>query len=318
MMGYLLGIDGGGTKTIGVLADRSGRVLARAVSGPGNYLKVGLPAVERSFTEIIHGVLDEAGVDREARIDGLCAGLAGADRPRDRRIIRALFRRLVGTRVILTENDARITLVGATEGRPGLIVIAGTGSVAMGMNRAGELARAGGWGHLIGDEGSGYDIGRRAMIAALHSYDGRSRKTLLEPTVVKTLRLRKIEDLVTRVYSRGMAPDEVAALFPRVVEAAQKGDGIARHLLEDAGRDLAATAGAVIRRLRMERTAAIVALSGGVFRARGPLYDAFCTAVRAVAPNAQITEPKHPPEIGAVALARARLERISVAQAFEK
>src|SRR5262245_26407409 len=105
-MGYILGIDGGGTKTTGVLTDREGRVLARADGGPGNYMKVGLAAVRRTFTDVIRDLRRGAGLGRSARIDGLCAGLAGADRPQDRKTMRELFQSLVDTPVILTENDA--------------------------------------------------------------------------------------------------------------------------------------------------------------------------------------------------------------------
>ncbi|MBI1745077.1 MAG: hypothetical protein HYR55_00625 [Acidobacteria bacterium] len=315
-MGYLLGIDGGGTKTTVVLADRRGHVLACSVGGPGNYLKVGLPAVRRSFAEAIGHVLKMAGVGNGAPIDGVCAGLAGADRPRDRKIIRALLAGLINTRRIMVENDARITLIGACRGRPGVIVIAGTGSVALGMNAAGKLVRAGGWGHVLGDEGSGYDIGRRAMMAALQSHDGRGRKTLLELMVVKSLRLKKLEDLVTYVYSRGMPPDEVAAFYSLVVEAARRGDAVAAHLLGKAGQDLGQAACAVVEQLRLNDKRPIVAVSGGVFKVRGILYRAFCACLRKAAPQSQIIEPKHPPEIGALALLRARLDRTPVTETF--
>jgi len=316
-MGYLIGIDGGGTKTTGVLADRDGRVLARATGGPGNYLKVGREAVRRAFAQVIGSLRRAAGLGHGAPVDGLCAGLAGADRPRDRKILMALFRDLVDTPVILLESDARITLAGAIEGHPGLIVIAGTGSVAMGVNARGEYVRAGGWGHIVGDEGSGYDIGRRAMALALQSYDGRIPGSRLEEAVQQALQLRNMPDLVTRVYARGLPADQVAALYPAVIEAAARGDAAARALLTSAGEVLCDTAMAVIRKLGMpRREAVLVALSGGVFKVRGHVYRAFRRALRRQRPHARVIEPRHPPEVGAVALVRARLEGRPLEEVF--
>jgi N-acetylglucosamine kinase-like BadF-type ATPase len=310
-MGYILGIDGGGTKTTCVLATDEGVVLARAVSGPGNYLKVGVDVVKESFRTAIHAVCRQAGVN-PPRIDAVCAGLAGAERPRDRKTLRGAFQEIVSAKKIFLETDAYITLIAATEGKPGLIVIAGTGSVAMGMNAQGERARAGGWGHIIGDEGSGYDIGRKAMVTALHSYDGRIKKTILEERILQALTLRKMEDLISLVYSGKISPDKIAALYPVVINAAQQGDAAAIDLLRQAGRELGKIATAVIGRLHMQRARLALAISGGVFKAGGVLLTSFTQTVRRVARRAEIIAPRHPPEIGAVALALWRLKGFQV------
>lgn len=308
MDGYVLGIDGGGTKTVCVLASDEGRVISRAVAGPGNYLKVGLPAARQSFHTCIHNAIKQAGLGK-IKPAAVCAGLAGADRESDRRLMRQLFKELVGATHTIIESDAYITLMGATEGSPGVIVIAGTGSVAMGMNSRGQRARAGGWGHIIGDEGSGYDIGRKAIVAAFRSYDGRGRKTILEKKIVGFLKLKKIEDIVSLVYNKKMPPDQFAALYPLVHMAARENDPMARQLLSEAGRELSVTTTAVIKRLAMENTQVCVAVSGGVFKWRGRLFSTFSRAVKAVARKARIIEPLHPPEMGAVLLAIKTLAR---------
>ncbi len=306
MPSYLLGLDGGGTKTVCVIATRNARVLSRAIAGPGNYLKVGLAKARQSFRSAILNAAKQAGL-RKLEFSSVCAGLAGADREHDRYLMHRLLGHLVISNRILVESDAYITLVGATDGKPGIIVISGTGSVAMGVNQKGERRRSGGWGHLLGDEGSGYDVGRNAMIASLKSHDGRGEKTLLTERIMNVLHLNNIEELVTLVYRQKMTPTQVASLFPVVLEAAQQNDEVAIELLRRAGKELGETTNAVIKQLRMQHLRVPIAVSGGLFRAGGILLKSFQRTVRKVVCRADFIEPAHPPEIGAVLLARAAL-----------
>ncbi|MBI4482089.1 MAG: ATPase [Acidobacteria bacterium] len=310
-MNYLLGIDGGGTKTTCVLASEKGEAVRRVTAGPSNYHKVGLEMARASLSQAIADAT--WGLSAGDSLLALCAGLAGAGRPAERERLREVFRELVTARQLYVVEDITIALFGGTGGRPGVAVIAGTGSNCMGVNALGDTARAGGWGHLLGDEGSGYWIAQRALRAAIASYDGRGDKSVLETSLVQALQLASLHDLVDRVYAQhpgsrqGMGPDEFAALYPVVVQAAEAGDVVSLRILEEAGRELGSAVLAVARRLRMLEEAFPLACIGGVFQQGARVRDALAATLLPAAPRATLIDPVHPPEMGAVLLALSKL-----------
>lgn len=298
----VLGIDGGGTKTICVAADLDGRIIGKGVSGPANYLKEGLYTSKMSLSEAIERALQEAGRDRLS-VQMVCAGIAGMGRSNDRLIMKKSFAEIVPNARLILETDAFITLVGATEYLPGVIVISGTGSIAMGLNEQGEVARAGGWGHILGDEGSGYDIARRGMAAALHDYDGRGPETLITKMIVDELYLANVEELIGLFYGSESSPRRIAGIYPLVLEAAEEGDMVASNLIEQAASALTEAAVAVIRKLGMESSIFPIALSGGVFRNSPSLRNTFQRILTTQVPGAHLIDPLHSPEIGALLVA---------------
>ncbi len=298
----ILGIDGGGTKTVCLAADTDGRILGKGMSGPSNYLKEGLYTSKMSLGESIEQALQEAGSDR-LKVQVVCAGLAGVGRANDRLIMKKLFAEIVPNARLILETDAFITLVGATEYQPGVIVISGTGSIAMGINQKGEVSRAGGWGHILGDEGSGYDIARRGMVAALHDFDGRGPETLISKMIVEELYLTNVEELIGLFYGGESSPRRIAGLYPLILEAAEEGDAVACKLLEQAASALVKSAIAVIRKLQMESLIFPIALSGGVFRNSVRLRNSFQRLLAAQVPGGHLIDPLHPPEVGALLVA---------------
>lgn len=306
-MRYILGIDGGGVKTICLAADEAGRVLGRGTAGPSNYLKEGLYSAKLSLRQAIDTALTESKV-KPKEVKAVCAGLAGMDRPTDRRIIRQVFEELLPGAKLILDNDACIALIGATEGEPGIIAISGTGSIALGLNREGQMARSGGWGHILGDEGSGYEIARRGLMAILKDVDGRGPKTLLRERLTRELYLSSVEELIPVFYGGQMTPSRIAALYPLVLQAAEEGDEVAANLLEEAAVQLAETAWAVIRKLEMQEDRFPLAVSGGVFKSSPLIRNRFLERITRQAPQAEPVEPKHPPELGAILLAKAVLE----------
>lgn len=300
---YLLGIDGGGTKTVCLVTDTEGRVLGRGTGGPSNYLKEGLYITKQSLQQAMGEALDDAGVGGE-QVEVLCAGLAGVSRREDREIVGRMLRELLPVRRLLLEIDAYVALAGATEGRPGVILVSGTGSIAFGVNPRGERARAGGWGHLVGDEGSGFDLARRGLMAALRDYDGRGRPTILREKFAREFYLREFDELIPPLYSGAMTPSRVAALYPIVLEAAQEGDAVARELMREAAGALVELVEAVVRRLSMDQDPFPLALSGGVFRGEG-LREELKGLLAGRLPRGQLITPRHPPEMGAILAARA-------------
>src|SRR5712692_5651457 len=177
---HVLGIDAGGTKTVGLLADERGTIISEA-RGPGANLHV---AGELAVEKVLHEVMEQAIGDRPIIPAAICLGIAGVDREDEAQTVRAIMRRIGYKSRVLVVNDALIALVSGARDDPGIVVIAGTGSIAYGRNAAGEAARAGGWGHMIGDEGSGYWIGRESLAAVMRAGDGRGPETGLTAEIL--------------------------------------------------------------------------------------------------------------------------------------
>jgi N-acetylglucosamine kinase len=257
---YVVGIDAGGTKTVGLLADETGQVLSEARGSGANLQTHGELEVEKVFD----GLLETLG--REHSIAAVCLGIAGVDRPHDEHVIRDILRRLGFRATARVVNDAAIALAAGAPERTGIVILAGTGSIAYGADRAGKTARAGGYGFLLADEGSGYWLGHQALRAAVRAWDGRGEPTRLMELLFETLEVGSVPDLVPRVYERGLPKHRIAALAPLVQRAADEGDAVARELLGQAARELALCARSVARQLQLGSDPYPVVLAGGVFR----------------------------------------------------
>jgi len=298
-MDYVLGVDGGGTNTMCIIADREGNILSRGVAGPSNYLVVGERGTKQAIESAVKAAITKCGV-QISRFRVACLGMAGAGRPIGCAVIKRIMDELNIADKVLVESDAAIALAGATACGYGVVVIAGTGAIAFGINRKGEERRAGGWGHILGDEGGGYDIGRKAMMAAIRAYDGRGKETTLVSRLINHFKLTTMDKLVERVYVDGMKRNEIAALVPLVAEAAREGDEVARGILEEAGKELGLAATAVIKGLHMENDEFDVAFVGGVFNAGEAILNPFKQTVKMAAPKSRVIPPRFEPAIGAV------------------
>lgn len=304
-MPWVLGLDGGGTKTIALVANEKGGVLGRGEAGPANYHTAGLGPASEAIRKAVRDAIDDAGLISSA-INAAFFALAGVDRPSDRQVMAGIIGSLGLNCPLHLDHDASAALAGATSGKPGVVVIAGTGSIAFGEDGQGNRVRAGGYGPLLGDEGSGYDIGRKALIAALRAEDGRSPSTALTQRIKQRFMLDKITDLINLVYGNPapLQRPQIAALAPMVVEAAQDGDAIAREILRVGGRELGLLAAAVLQQLQWERgTTVPVAGSGGVFAAGNILGLPMHQVIKSAWPQAEIVTPRHTPTYGAVLLA---------------
>ena len=306
-MTCFLGIDGGGTRTAAWLADAEGKLLGCAESGPSNPHKVGLAAAEREIMKAFRTCLQKAGFPRSAAralrppvLSAVCAGIAGVGRRALHRPLLAWMRRHIPARHYRLTSDAAIALAAAVRDAAGIIVIAGTGSIAYARDDQGELLRAGGWGVPFDDRGSGYDLGRKAVAAALEAFDGRGPQTILMDRICRDLDIGDI----TAVVSQQLEPQQVAALFPLVTEAAREGDLVARHLCDDAARDLAQLAAALLKRTGWTRRATPVVTTGGVFKSSILIRRAFARHLRRYSPLARVERLERPPVEGALWLAR--------------
>jgi N-acetylglucosamine kinase len=301
---HVLGIDAGGTKTVCLLADAHGAILADA-RGPGANLHA---AGELAVEKVLHEVMEEAIGDREIAPAAICLGIAGVDRADEAQIVRAIMRRIGYKSRVLVVNDALIALVAGARDDPGIVIIAGTGSIAYGRNEAGEAARAGGWGHMIGDEGSGYWIGREALAAVMRGADGRGPETALAAEILGHFGVADVSRLPRIVYDREMPRMSVAELGPIVQSVASGGDAVAMRILERAAEELVLAARSVTSRLEMRGDAFTFFLAGGVFRVVPWLAGELPRRLVEVAPRSQVQVLQAEPAVGAVwlALAEAR------------
>jgi glucosamine kinase len=294
-----LGIDGGGSKTSCVIGDDNS-VLGTGKSGGSNVIRVGETQARESLGTAIRAACAEAKII-PSQIKKTCVGIAGGARPEIANVVRRLLLELVGGEIEVV-GDQVIAMEAAFGGGPGVIVIAGTGSIAYGRNANGKLARAGGWGFSISDEGSGHWIGRAAVTASLRAYDqaGHERTSPLLESIMKFWDVSLVEQLVLTANS---APD-FAALLPTVLSAAEAGDHIARNVLTHAGSELAALAGIVIDRIFAKDESLPVAASGGVFYNCALVRQIFYESIRATHPQALRNTAVIDPVKGALALAR--------------
>jgi N-acetylmuramic acid 6-phosphate etherase len=303
-----IGVDGGGTHTRAVAAGADLVPAGRGSAGPANAATRPLPRVVDAVTEAVSDAARAAGID-PADAAGIACGLAGLDTAGIAGRVTTALDGLYGAGKVLVTNDARIALAGAVAGPvdgPGVVLIAGTGAIAFGRGQDGSEARAGGWGPVLGDEGSGYAIARRGLAAVVRSLDGRGPATKIRELLFASEGTSSSDELLHRIYRTDGGAADVAAYFPLVTAAAKAGDAVALSILAEARDELALTVEAVIRKLGLEREAFDVAAVGGVFSAGELILGPLRERIRAVAPGARLHLPVHPPEIGAVRLAVAR------------
>jgi N-acetylglucosamine kinase-like BadF-type ATPase len=299
-----LGVDGGGTNTRAALVDAEGVVRGEGRAEAANFHRVGLSTAVANIVQAVDEACAEAGIGR-AEIVGACCGLAGVGNAKHRRQMHDALGEALGIGDLKVETDARVALAGATDLGPGVVIIAGTGSIAYGVNERGEFARAGGWGPAMGDEGSGYYIGRRALEAVVSAWDHRSPATSMTEPVCRHFGVGSPPELPAAIYE---APQrvmrEIAQLAKIVVREARSGDEAARAILTDAGIELARAVIAVVERLKMQAETFRIAYVGGVFEAGELIIKPMREAIGLVASHAFVAPPLLPPVLGAAQLAR--------------
>ena len=296
---HVIGIDAGGSKTVALLADGDGRILGEGRSSGANLHTEGELQVEK----VLHSVIEQATSGRADVIDAACLGIAGVDREGDSRVIRDIMRRLGFRSHVLIVNDALIALVAGAGASPGVVVISGTGSIAYGVSHRGLAARAGGWGPTLGDEGSGYWIGRRALEAVMRDVDGRGPRTQLTEKVLEFFKLTRPELLVSEIYQQPEGRREIASLAPLTDQARMDGDVVAAEIMIDAADELAKAASSVIFRLDMRGERFPILLAGGMLKRSGWLASEVARRMAEVAPRSEVRPLINEPVLGAVRLA---------------
>jgi N-acetylglucosamine kinase-like BadF-type ATPase len=298
----VLGVDAGGTKTVCQLADDEGRVLAD-VRGPSAHLpSLGPSGVQAVLGELIARAL----AGQAGRPRAICLGMSGVDQPREAEAIRRVLTSLGQHAQALVVNDALIALEAGAPGQPGVVVIAGTGSIAYGRDAQHRAARTGGWGYVLADEGSGFWLGRQALRAVVRAADGRGRATALTPRVLAHYRVQRPKDLAREIYHGGVKPSAIATLAADVQAAASEGDAVAQHIIEVAAAELALMAESVVTRLHLSEGP--IVLAGGIFKVAPALAAALAAELARRTPHAAVRGLEVEPAYGAVLLALALVE----------
>jgi N-acetylglucosamine kinase-like BadF-type ATPase len=294
MSKWFLGVDGGQSSTVALIGDETGCVVGVGRAGPCNH--VSHEESRTKYREAIGGAVDAALKSAkltQIRFEAACLGLSGGPGDKD-----ALTREIVQASRYIFTHDAHVALIGAAGGKPGVIVIAGTGSIAYGKNAAGKTARAGGWGYIFGDEGSAFDLVRQALRAALRHEEGWGPETALRRHLLRNTGAASINEVLHLFYTPDYPRAKVAAMAPLVDEAANAGDAVARDILGDAARSLAALAEAVETQLYPGEEYGNIYYSGGVFKS-ALLLERF-QAVMEMGGLRKVAPPLYPPAAGAL------------------
>lgn len=302
MARYILGIDGGGTKTEVAVATDTGEIISKAYSGPSNWTTTPRKVAIENIIEGIESALRQI---PNIKISLISAGVAGVAKKEWE--LRDFLRSLNISDDVIVTTDAHIALAGALLDTEGIIVIAGTGSIGYGRRNNIEK-RTGGWGYLLGDEGSAYDVGRRGIIAGLKAYDGRGEETVLLDMIYEYLGTGEMEALIKIIYEK--AKDIISGFARYVVKAGELGDKVALEILKSAAYELSLLAISTAEGLGYQGEDRFnIAYTGGFFKARDIVIDSFTRHIREKFPNVNIFPAKAEPIVGAILIAQRYLEK---------
>lgn len=286
------GVDAGGTATKCLLLNTEGQIIAEQKGPPGNY-QAGAEAAAEAIKTTLQEAMAKAGLDR---IAALGIGIAGAGRRPDQAKMEESLGRLAGVDRYALTDDGEIAVLGAHGGQPGIVLIAGTGSIAYGLRRDGQKVRSGGWGALLGDEGSGYWIGLQAVRRVIRAAEGRAEQTALAQTVREELGITSLEALPALVCQNTLGRKEIAALVPAVLATARHGDPAATEIINAALEELVLLVQAVAKRMDFPVTK--VAVTGGIFS--DPDFSTAFKRRLAASCGLETIEPSFSPVVGGV------------------
>lgn len=306
-MDYVLGVDGGGTKTLARITDTNGKTVVESLSGSGNYKSVGKAAAINNIEKVVIDSAKKIGLPNRFTFEQACFGLSGLDSPKDEKI----YRQLIGdsrikdflNRDIVICNDSKIGLLAGSDEKNAIMIICGTGSNCYGINEEGKEAKANGWDYILGDEGSGFSIGLKALKAVMRCYDGRSCTTLLKKVILEELDLKDISELIEWTYQEPFGVDRFAALAKTVCRTAALGDAQSLRILEEEAEEATLTVSTVVKKLGLEEKKFDLVLVGSVFRCKKFFRDNFEKKLKSRFKNINFKPLTEKPVKGAIKLA---------------
>ncbi len=298
----LIGIDGGGTKTHCVITDFNLEKQFECFGGPSNYLVFGLENVCDNLFQLINQCKEKLSIEF-TDIDIIVLGTAGAGRESDAKNLENYFTKYLkekGIKLPLfkVESDARIALEGAFSGKEGCILIAGTGSIMFGKDKNGIIHRVGGYGRLIGDEGSGFILGKKGLMAVAKAFDGRGKKTLITKYLKEKHNIDSPENLINQIYKNNF---DIPSVAPIVINAAEKRDKVAIKIIYDEIKELILHIKAMKRKLRVDQLN--ISFIGSLITNEN-IYSIKLRAEIQKMDDVKITEADYLPAMGAILLAR--------------
>lgn len=300
-MQYLLGVDGGGTKTLAAIADTKGNVLGIARSGPSNFQGIGITRAGINLQEAIDRAIKKADIDPE-ELAFATYGIAGADRDDDFDIVHSYVNPANKASCYMITNDTTIALRAGTTDGVGVALIAGTGSNTIGFSSDFKQKKVGGLGPLTGDYGSAGDIAKKGILASMKYYDGRGPKTTMYEMFCKELNLHKLEDIIELSYIDKYVPLHIHTLAPIVFKAATNGDKVAKSILKNTGRQIGHEAVTCVKALFDKDDDITIILGGSVFqRGEDPtMINSLSQYVLKRYKKAKIIKLKNEPCLGAL------------------
>ena len=270
-MDYILGVDGGGTRTIVQVADLSGEVVAESESGSSNYKSVGIKIAKENINKAVFKVIDLLNKSKEFTFKNACFGLSGNDSCEDRDIYHKIIfdskiKDYLNPASTIICNDTRIGLAAGSNSKNGIMIICGTGSNCYGINEEGKEAKVNGWDYILGDEGSGYAVGIKALRALMKAYDGRGENTLLFKTILEDLNIKNVSELIRWAYIDSFSKDKIAAIAKTVCRTAEMGDRISIKILEEEAKEAVNSVTVVANKLNMADKKFDLVFVGNLFK----------------------------------------------------
>lgn len=305
-MKYLIGLDGGGTKTKCVITDYNFKPLYQCQGGPSNFLIIGTEKVSETILSLVIECVEHLKISTED-VASIFIGTTGAGRPNDAQKLKDDFTAYSKSKgysfnTFNVDSDARIALEGAFSGKSGSLLIAGTGSVIFGKDSKNQIHRVGGFGRLIGDEGSGNTLGRRGLNQAAKDLDGRADKTLLTIFLREDFGISDTSQLITEVYRNNF---DMASFAPKVIEAAKLGDIAANKILNEESDELVLHVKSIFNMIGEETMN--LCLVGGTIATENYYAEMFRRKIETQIPKVKITAAENPPEIGAAFMAKSMI-----------
>ena len=313
-MDYILGVDGGGTKTIIRITDIRGNIIAEKITGPSNFKKVDIGIAAENIVEGVFKTLHESNIETsEINFKSSCFGLAGLDSKKDEKIYREMIFDsplvpFLDLKKTLICNDSRIGLAAGTDKKNGIMIICGTGSNCFGINEEGMEVKADGWDFILGDECSGYEVGLRALRAVMRSYDKRGRETILGQHILKKLNLEEIEDLIEWAYIDPFFCEKIAALAQIVCDCANLGDDVSTKILANAADEAFITIRTVAEQLGFKNKDFDIVFVGSLFRCERYFKNLLCEKLEKVFSGINFTKLNDKPVAGAIKIALSLLK----------
>lgn len=298
---WFAGVDAGGTETKLWLVRSDAGQAGRATVGPGNFQDIGAQGLADRVREGLEEAARDAGLSETPPLAALMLGVAGVGRDRDAQEATAGLEAAFPGTSIQVYNDAIVALAAGTLGDPGAVVIAGTGSTAWAFQEDGGWARTGGWGYILGDEGSGYAVGLSALNRVTKASDGRERPTVLTDRILAELKLDDVWDLIPFVHEGAIPKQKIAGLAPLVMAAAENGDEVAQAVVNEALNELLSLVTTVLSRAQLPPSPPLVVV-GGLFK-NEVFFNRFCSELEKVQPDLVIVKPLVEPAMGACAMA---------------